>query len=125
MNQSPFRIRRPACAVLVRSVMVMVCFTGGAEGIAADDMWDALEGEGKALDIMGLERIADGLQIYGAEYVEELIEVDAPNVSGSEPTLSRIVRKQLYVIRVGHDERILGRHVYPSLPDASISTSSW
>ena len=119
MNQFLSRIRHPACAVLVRNLIVVVFFIGSSAGstvdLAADDMWDTLEGEGRALDIMGLQRIADGLQIYGVEYVEELIE--APNVSGAEPALSRVERKQLYVIRVGHDEGILWRHVYPSLPD--------
>lgn len=71
-------------------------------------MWDLLARQEPALEIMKLDKVADGLLIYGAR-----------STSSDRPggTLS-IIHRQLSVIRVDQQEQISWRHAYSSLPDA-------
>lgn len=115
MNDAVYRTGHSPWALLLRTLAATACIVMAPAGFSGDDMWQVLAADGNTLDIMGLEPISDGLRIYGAQYVEQLVK--SPGERGAEATLSTMVRKQLYVMRIDHDERVRWRHVYAALPD--------
>ncbi|WP_455221240.1 hypothetical protein [Kaarinaea lacus] len=83
--------------------------------IANDNLWDVLNQEGRTLDIMSINSVADQLMFIGARYVE--LPSPAREQSEVSPVFPPLVRKQLFMMRVAPDEKVLWQQTYPVLPD--------
>jgi hypothetical protein len=93
----------PVCGLHMYSALIVGVFYS-VTCFAAETMWDLLAREEPALGVMKLDKVAAGLQIYGAWSTRS----DGP--AGMLPT----VRRQLSVIHVDQQERVTWRHIYSS-----------
>jgi len=88
---------------------------------ASDNFWSVLQRDGGALDIMSANSVAGQLMLIGAKYVEVSWPGDEqPPVQGqleNESVLQSVVRKQLFMMAVAQDEKVVWQNTYPALPD--------
>lgn len=99
-----------ACVIFAIIVLTNVSQAGG-------NIWELLEHEGDALDLMAIEAIGDRVLLLGARYEEQRWQADQ---DASEREISGpIVRKQMHIISINSKEQIEWQHSYPAIPDVN------